>query len=52
MINSFAIPSSAGFTGSVPSAYASLGEVMAAAVLWLVVLFVLSILVFRKTAES
>jgi ABC-type transport system involved in multi-copper enzyme maturation permease subunit len=52
MLVSLAVPGSGGFTGLVPTGYVSATAVAGAAVLWLVVLTLLALVVFRKKAEG
>lgn len=52
MLVSLAVPVTGGNSGLVPTAYISAAEVAAAAILWVAVLLVVSLVVFRRRAES
>ncbi len=52
MLVALAIPMSGGYAGLVPIGYVSTAEVVAAAIVWVAVLLVLTLLVFRWKAES
>jgi ABC-type transport system involved in multi-copper enzyme maturation permease subunit len=52
MLVSLAIPSTGGYAGLVPTGYVSTSSIVAAAMLWVVILLLLAIYVFRRKAES